>query len=1001
MASKTAVGIWIAVWVTPTPAKSKGEGSVVSHSMKAVKFKVGPQRVISLMLVLAMILCPAVPIIAISPTGYSDVENHWAKTALTAAISNGLLVGSGNSIRPEDDLKRAEMAAMINQAFGAKDKADISGFTDIAPGQWYVDVFAKAVKMGTFKGSGSRMYPERSISRQEAFTVIAQAFKLSSTDFSLLNRFSDNDQIEAWAKPGVAALVAGGYVNGSGGRINPNAGMSRAEFAQLIYNLVKTYIREAGTYTSVAEGNVIVNVPGVTLKGITIKGDLILGDGIGGGEVKLDGVTMQGRIVARGGAKTVDVTTAKTTSSSTSGSRGGGGGEGNSNPLVNGHTGSYIVSNAGTYGPSSGTATVTGNLTVNTSGAILKNLVVTGDLVLGAGLGNGDATLNNVTVEGDTIVNGGGSNSIHITGATNLGIIVIDDQRTEQTEPINISAEGTGTIEAVNIISQTAVKVTPVTDTIGYVAATDGSTVTYGDTDYTDELLDKIVLKADSILDAAIVGSTDSDKTINPALSSMTADIVDFGQWGVWGLKYYINPLDGVAGYASEYERLEAKLIAKGQDTSLIDLRDHPEQFVPTMYDRWFPGQPNLPPFGLNQGMLNSMWDTYSRFVALNQYSIDGSGAVTYIGTGTSNATFISTAEALYDKLDQLQGYSVINDISFIDNGTQGVIEPGDMVQIIFTRRLVPGDSTKGQDKISSLITAETSTFGTGAAVEWGTQNLNFFESGSFAVSKGTITLGTSSDLMDKTFTIPKSNLGSYIPDGFVEVRGQYGEYITDLEPLFDVDIVFSSSMMPLAVERVSVVDVTKFIGHGPDPVVGDKVVIQFNKALGHDQMDDIALAIAANGGLFGIPTGSYANYTQVPGMSWSDDDTTMTITLQNAPTLDFTTDNTIQFTGDDVTINQTVTGFTDGVASFSATPSGSDVYDLTVTFINVNDNVGNSYLLNGLVLATGQPVDLGSSSGTTLKINGVARGLLESGFTLLDDLTSCGVGFGLQMPPA
>jgi hypothetical protein len=41
----------------------------------------------------------------------------------------------------------------------------------------------------------------------------------------------------------------------------------------------------------------------VTLKGLTISGDLILGEGVGNGDVTLDGVTVTGRVVVRGGGE--------------------------------------------------------------------------------------------------------------------------------------------------------------------------------------------------------------------------------------------------------------------------------------------------------------------------------------------------------------------------------------------------------------------------------------------------------------------------------------------------------------------------------------------------------------------------------------------------------------------------------------------------------------------------------------------------------------------------
>ena len=174
---------------------------------------------------------------------FIDIPDNWSKTAILEAISNGLLTGNGNRIMPDAELKRCEMAAIINRAFGAAERGDIRKFTDIPDGKWYVDDIAKAVKMGTFKGDGNLMRPEDPITRQEAFVVLARALKLTTNDYSSLDKFTDKSQVSEWAKPGTAALVSAGYVRGSGGKLNPQAKITRAEFAQLMYNIIRTYIK--------------------------------------------------------------------------------------------------------------------------------------------------------------------------------------------------------------------------------------------------------------------------------------------------------------------------------------------------------------------------------------------------------------------------------------------------------------------------------------------------------------------------------------------------------------------------------------------------------------------------------------------------------------------------------------------------------------------------------------------------------------------------------------
>jgi hypothetical protein len=231
---------------------------------------------------------------------FSDMPGDRSKIPLQNAVQNGLLSGYGGKIMPESSLTRAEMAAVVNRAFGSQVKADISGYTDVPSAKWYSGDMAKAVHMGIFKGYGGKLNPDTAITRQEVFVTIARAIKLKPEN-SVSKQFSDLNDLSSWAKGEVFAMINAGYVSGSGGKINPGAKITRAEFAVVMDNVIKEYITVAKEVTQVKDGNVMISVPGVTLKNVTVKGDLIIGDGVGDGEVTLDGVTVTGRTVVRGG----------------------------------------------------------------------------------------------------------------------------------------------------------------------------------------------------------------------------------------------------------------------------------------------------------------------------------------------------------------------------------------------------------------------------------------------------------------------------------------------------------------------------------------------------------------------------------------------------------------------------------------------------------------------------------------------------------------------------
>lgn len=234
---------------------------------------------------------------AASPEDFHDFPTDWSAAGLRSAVDNGLLNGANGRIDGAGLLTRAQMAAIINRAFAAKKTADLSGYNDVSADAWYRSDLAAAVAMGTFQGANGQLNPERPITREEAFAVLARAFGLDG-DASALSDYTDGDSVSPWAKSAVSALIDSGFVNGANGKLNPRSSITRAEFAKVISGMASTFADNGLSDT--VDGNVIVRSSGASLAGKTINGDLILADGAA--QADLTNVTVTGRILIRGGA---------------------------------------------------------------------------------------------------------------------------------------------------------------------------------------------------------------------------------------------------------------------------------------------------------------------------------------------------------------------------------------------------------------------------------------------------------------------------------------------------------------------------------------------------------------------------------------------------------------------------------------------------------------------------------------------------------------------------
>ena len=239
-------------------------------------------------------------------TDFKDYDRTaWYAEAVSAAVDNGLLYGKSSTIiDPNGDMTRAEMAAIINRSFGCYAKADISKYKDVPKDKWYFEDVAMAVQMGTYNGrSNTAMAPDAPITRQEAMTVVARALALDYDSYSKteLTQFSDAGKVSTWALPYVRAMVGADYIHGRGKILAPQDNITRAEFAQIFYNIIGTYIVSKGSYDKDMKGNVLIRTNDVELKNMTVDGDLIIGCGAADGKITLDNVTVTGRLLVWGG----------------------------------------------------------------------------------------------------------------------------------------------------------------------------------------------------------------------------------------------------------------------------------------------------------------------------------------------------------------------------------------------------------------------------------------------------------------------------------------------------------------------------------------------------------------------------------------------------------------------------------------------------------------------------------------------------------------------------
>jgi len=169
--------------------------------------------------------------------GYSRAVGFLAARGIVSGIGAG-------SFAPNQKLTRGQYVVMVMKAYGIDpERHPIANFAD-AGNSYYTGYLAAAKRLNIVSGIGNNMYaPERLITRQEMFTLLYNALQAigelpKGKSGQGLDSFGDAGQIASWAKPALKLFVETGMVSGSNGLLMPLSGSSRAEMAQVLYNLL-------------------------------------------------------------------------------------------------------------------------------------------------------------------------------------------------------------------------------------------------------------------------------------------------------------------------------------------------------------------------------------------------------------------------------------------------------------------------------------------------------------------------------------------------------------------------------------------------------------------------------------------------------------------------------------------------------------------------------------------------------------------------------------------
>ncbi|HCS75375.1 MAG TPA: cellulosome anchor protein, partial [Clostridiales bacterium] len=146
----------------------------------------------------------------------------------------------------DSNITRADYLLLLIRTFGLT--ADVSSnFDDVEPGTHYYDAVGIAKELGVTNGIGNNKFaPRENISRQDMMVLTARALEKFkelnlTSDITILNKFSDKNEIAGYAEESLATLVKESLIIGSNNMLFPKDNTTRAEAAVFLYRIFNQF----------------------------------------------------------------------------------------------------------------------------------------------------------------------------------------------------------------------------------------------------------------------------------------------------------------------------------------------------------------------------------------------------------------------------------------------------------------------------------------------------------------------------------------------------------------------------------------------------------------------------------------------------------------------------------------------------------------------------------------------------------------------------------------
>lgn len=171
------------------------------------------------------------PLSVEAKAAFEDVErSYWAADEIQFIHEQGIVGGyKDNTFRPQENVSRGQTAKMLAKAFDLEvENPNDPELNDVDEHHSFYPYIAAVAEEGIMNGSKGAFYPNEPLTRAQMAAVLSQAFHLKETDDVF---FSDVTE-DYWAASSIQRLVANGITSGrADGSFGPGENTTRAHFS--------------------------------------------------------------------------------------------------------------------------------------------------------------------------------------------------------------------------------------------------------------------------------------------------------------------------------------------------------------------------------------------------------------------------------------------------------------------------------------------------------------------------------------------------------------------------------------------------------------------------------------------------------------------------------------------------------------------------------------------------------------------------------------------------